>query len=766
MLPSASHLALEDLGWASFQDLAMAYAEDLFGSPVTTFAKVWDGGVDGEQDPFTFEANSTSRKWAIQAKHTTRPSPMSEASLATEFEKLPSLVAEGFDAYLIVTNHTVTRATARAIRSRVLAAGFQACHVHGRSMVVRRIRSSSRLRALAPRVYGVGDLSMILDERRAEQTAALLEASRSDLDRFVVTEPYRTAVRTLRQDGVVVLLGEPAAGKSTIARVLSVAARDTFGAEPYVLHRLDELSWHWNPADPARLFWVDDVFGSTQAEFGAAEAFNRRLSTLATALERGNRFVFTSRTYIWRAVAPQLKLSSVPRFSKGIVEVRVEDFSARDRALILANHVRLGDHPVEWRRRFKDLAPDVARHPRFTPEVARRMGLQAFTANLELSRPALKAFVENPGSYLEELIGGLASSGQAALALLFMHGGELPVSLPRDEALQVVTDAFGVTASQISNELAALDGSLCRRDVEEEEPVWRFRHPSIGEAFATVASRSPVLLDVYLRGAPEERMLNEVICAGVQVDGAIVEVGRNHYDQLINRMKAHQWWRNSRLPRWFLLTRTTPEFRRRYFTSPLAADHPVLTDGRRMEHQTLALMALLKPEGLVDPTYLTYMRGRLRQGLLEMGHPPALSTWARDILGREEFDEILVSVVECLRDDGATYMEYWEPERNSEVSPSDAFRGLIEFTELLEMYIDPEEAAEVLEIVNERVDARVKELDEEAEREEWGRREEEEYHARRAGIAPRSAPVSRPASRLFSPPAPDPVADVFSDIDE
>lgn len=47
MLPSSSPLALEDLGWASFQDLAMAYAEDLFSGPVTTYAKSWDGGVDG-----------------------------------------------------------------------------------------------------------------------------------------------------------------------------------------------------------------------------------------------------------------------------------------------------------------------------------------------------------------------------------------------------------------------------------------------------------------------------------------------------------------------------------------------------------------------------------------------------------------------------------------------------------------------------------------------------------------------------------------------
>jgi hypothetical protein len=147
-------------------------------------------------------------------------------------------------------------------------------------------------------------------------------------------------------------------------------------------------------------------------------------------------------------------------------------------------------------------------------------------------------------------------------------------------------------------------------------------------------------------------------------------------------------------------------------------------------------------------------------------YTPALSRWARDILGHEEFDELLVSVVADLRENGSSYMEYWEPERNSEVSPSDAFRSLIEFAELLEMYIDPEEATEVLEIVNERVDARIRELDEEAEREDWERREEEHYYAQRAGAAPRPATLSRSPPPMFSSPPPDPVSDVFSDLYE
>ena len=47
-------------------------------------------------------------------------------------------------------------------------------HVFGKEFLTRTIRTNARLRALVPRVYGLGDLSVILDERRAAQTEALL----------------------------------------------------------------------------------------------------------------------------------------------------------------------------------------------------------------------------------------------------------------------------------------------------------------------------------------------------------------------------------------------------------------------------------------------------------------------------------------------------------------------------------------------------------------------------------------------------------------
>lgn len=46
---------------------------------------------------------------------------------------------------------------------------------------------------LVPRVYGLGDLSQILDKRAYTQARAILESLREDLAKVVVTDAYRRA---------------------------------------------------------------------------------------------------------------------------------------------------------------------------------------------------------------------------------------------------------------------------------------------------------------------------------------------------------------------------------------------------------------------------------------------------------------------------------------------------------------------------------------------------------------------------------------------
>ncbi|MES2340948.1 MAG: hypothetical protein V4597_04675 [Pseudomonadota bacterium] len=745
----------------------MAYAEDLLETTLVVFGKARDLGSDGQESLFTVGTEASGRP-VVQAKHTSRFEPLTASGFAGELEKLPGLAAQGFGAYLLITNHQISGDTAATLAKQALAAGFATFEIHGRDQLERRIRGSATLRAMVPRLYGIGDLSQILEGRLIDQTEVLLAAAKPDLERFVATDAYRASVRALTDEGVIVLLGAPAAGKSTIAKALSVAAIDTFGATPLMLPSLERLEQHWNPREPARLYWVDDLFGATQARPMAIDDFNRLTPILNAALAQGCRFVFTSRTYIWRSVRAQLKLSATPQLDRAIVEIKVEDYSPRDRAQILYNHVKQGDQSPAWRKRFKQWAPRVAEHPQFSPEVARRFGLAAFAGHLDPTLHAIDTFVSNPGKYLEEVIGGLPSAAQAALALILMSGGAVPISATRDELNALVCEAYGVSPTEVVREMKALEDAFTTRGVEDEEPVWRFRHPTIGEAVATVAAGSPALLDVYLKGASVRRILEEAVCAGVEIEGAIIEIGASRYDALITRLQAGPFL-ESRLLRWFLIAKATPEFRRRYFGQPVAFDHPLIRFDWDTRAQVLAMLAALKDDDLLEPDCLERTRKRIRDGILQNGVADYLSGWSRTLVGPTEFDELVEAAVELLRNGASDYLDYWTPtgDERRENSPHDAFRGLTDFVERLEEVIDPELAAELLETIKEQINERAESIQSELDEEDsWHRQEEEYYRTQNPASSGRQTAPPRAPRAGFADQNPASTADIFSDIDD
>jgi hypothetical protein len=67
----------------------------------------------------------------------------------------------------------------------------------GSTWISDQIRENKRLRMMVPRVYGLGDLSQILDERAYDQAKALLASMREDLSKVVITSAYRRAAEAL-----------------------------------------------------------------------------------------------------------------------------------------------------------------------------------------------------------------------------------------------------------------------------------------------------------------------------------------------------------------------------------------------------------------------------------------------------------------------------------------------------------------------------------------------------------------------------------------
>jgi hypothetical protein len=517
---------LHKLGWHSFQQLCLTISREVFSQTVQTFLDSRDGGRDGAfSGKWSAKGGEDLRgRFVIQCKFTSKTDKALKLSdVADELEKARRLVErKRCDCYLLLTNFNISGIQEERIEDAFLAVGVKQFRSFGAEWINQQIRDRKRLRMLVPRVYGLGDLSQILDGRAYSQARALLDSMREDLSKVVLTGVYDRAVRALEAHGFVLLLGEPASGKTTVAAMLAMAAIDQLRVSTLKLETSEQMIERWNPEDPYQFFWIDDAFGVTQFELPLVLDWNRIFPKVKAMINAGARVVLTSRDYIYKRAKQSLKESAFPLMRESQVVIDVRDITAEERRQILYNHIKLGTQPRTFRSAIKPHLDHVASHPRFAPETARRLGNPIFTRSLDISRTSVTDFVERQEQLLQEVIEGLDNHSQAALALIFMRNGALesPIS-PRsseDSALVRLGTNLGETIAALN----AMQDSLAVQVREDGHAIWRFKHPTVGDAYASIVLKNSELMDIYIEGAPAEELLATVTCGDVGLEGAVV----------------------------------------------------------------------------------------------------------------------------------------------------------------------------------------------------------------------------------------------------
>ncbi|MBL8297751.1 MAG: restriction endonuclease [Rhodanobacteraceae bacterium] len=531
---------LHTLGWSSFQQLCHSLARESLGQTVQSFQDSGDGGRDGAFQG-TWKADGRddlSGSFVLQCKFTSRSGHLLKVSdLTDEVEKVKKLVANGVcDSYVLMTNAGLSGTKEVEIKKLFLNAGVARVLVLGNTWITQQIRENKRLRMMVPRVYGLGDLSQILDERAYSQARAILESMREDLAKVVRTDAYKKAADALDKHGFVLLIGEPAAGKTTIASMLAVAALDQWKAPLLKLDDPSKVVDRWNPDEPSQFFWIDDAFGTTQYEDFLARGWNRVLPQIKPMLRKGAKIVMTSRDYIYNRARPDLKESDFPLLKESQVVIDVHALSAHERRQILYNHLKLGKQPRSFRTEIKPFLDSVADHPRFVPETARRLADPLFTSNLFIEPHYIDHFVEKREQLLQEVLRGLDGSSKAALGLIYMRNDGLasPIELQPSEA-----DALLRLGSDLGRCVAALDalsGSLVLHTHASGDAVWRFKHPTVGDAYAEILVENPEHLGIYVSGSAPERLVNRITCGEVGIEKAVA-VPRALFPMVLDKLE-------------------------------------------------------------------------------------------------------------------------------------------------------------------------------------------------------------------------------------
>lgn len=548
--PGSPRFSLHTLGWRAFQDLCAAVLREVWGQSVTAFADSNDAGRDGAFYGRWVGTNSNGMQdvpdgpYVLQCKHTKHAdSTLAPSVLDEELGKVQGLVRRGLcGTYVLLTNARVTGSSEEEIRNRLRGMGVAHAIVLDGQWLSDIISSHRALRMYVPRVYGLGDLSQILDERAYTQAASLLASSSDQVSTFVPTSSYRKAARALHDFGFVLLLGEPAVGKSTIALMLAVSAADNWGCLTVKARSSDELVSRWNPNEKGQFFWVDDAFGGVRHEEYLTHDWVRDLPQVMTAIKGGARVVLTSRSYIYEEARPFLKTYAYPLLNENQVIVDVASITTDERRKILYNHLSAGDQPGKVLAKMKPHLEAAADVEAFRPETARRLGLQVFTKNMPFTRSGIVSFMGHPQDFLADIYSQLDVSSHAALALVYSVAYDgLSCPLVLNAARRNLLKQADVSLHSAGLALKSLTGTFLRKEADRlGREFWTFKHPTLREGFAAWLADQQHLLPAVVATMDDQTILDhtECRCDGEGSPGTLLIIPPSLYRTVAKRLAA------------------------------------------------------------------------------------------------------------------------------------------------------------------------------------------------------------------------------------
>lgn len=673
---------LHSLGWKAFQNLCATILSEIWGQTIQSFFDSHDGGRDG-----AFYGRWTDNKYeefsgsfTVQCKFTANSNATIKCSeLSDEFEKARRLALKGLaDNYFLFTNAKLTGAQEEKIQEELKKIpGINKCAIYGRERISQIIHESRRLRMLVPRVYGLGDLSQILDERAYEQAREILSSLGDDLNKFIITDAYRQSAKAIVDHGFVLLLGEPMCGKSTIAAALAVGALDEWGCSTIKVRDADDFVKHYNPNEK-QLFWVDDAFGPTQIDWTAAINWSKTFPHINSAIHKGAKVIFTSRTYVYKYAKKYLKESALPVIKESQVVIHVENLSKDEREQILYNHVKLGNQDQTYKKKIKPFLFEVAAHEKFSPEIARRLGNYIFTKDLTISRHELNNFVEKPLDMLCEIIDTMDDASRSALALVFMRGGALPSPLNTTDDEEQAIARLGGTVGDVIKGLSSLNGSFLISSVKDGNYTWHFKHPTIRDAFASIVAASRDLMGIYLAGAPLEKLFSEVSCGDTGVRGVSVVVPASEYHIIVTKIKSFdttKWFNKSALCR-FLSYRCSKEFLIQYLQEFPNFISGLSVSSYMYANSDLDVLSHLHGVGLLSETVRKKTVASIMDLAINIPDSGFLGDDIKSLISKDEMVEILELVKNTLLPNLHEHIDRWRTDYNGEEEPDAYFENL------------------------------------------------------------------------------------------
>ncbi|MGR6545712.1 nSTAND3 domain-containing NTPase [Paenibacillus tundrae] len=419
---------------------------------------------------------------------------------------------------MIITNYSVGGVRIEEIKDQIMKEvnGLKGCEVYGEDWIISTINNNIELKRDIPRMYGIGDMTSILDERVMRSSGELLKHWEENIKTFIPTNNYIKALESLKRNKFLMITGGPQTGKTVIAQNLCLTIIQEDSEYVVLSLKIDNFMKHYNSNDQKRVYFFNDIFGEQSIYNLKVENLSEGFfENLQAAIQNGCYVICTCRDYVFNQVEDNGRIQKSTRSFTEIMDKRytininMDDYTLKEKKRILYRHIKNGDLPKEIKTKIKPFLSQIAAKEEFRPELARRLSNHFYSKSLTFDFNSVNDFFENPIDFLQSVFRELEESEKAAMILILLKNGRLPFTIINKHLDERILKIYDVKPVNITRALKNLKGSLISQDFVAGQTIWTPYHPSMKEALVDYFEQREEMMEIFISLADFETLVHK-----------------------------------------------------------------------------------------------------------------------------------------------------------------------------------------------------------------------------------------------------------------
>lgn len=549
---------LENLHWQEFERVVSFYLKKKIGEGLSIFGGDKDQGRDatfsGIANEYPSKSGPYSGEWIFQVKHrTTRNKSLVDVekellrSLNFELQKIFLKHSFACDIYIYVTNLDISNSF-RPNCEKVFGEFCAKNNVSGVKFGVIEYKdlevflaTHDALKRQFPSLLTFTDLEHAFLKGEATKNEGYIKFAQENIRLFVSTTHYTSAAELLNDNRLLMIVGDPKSGKTSIVQALAVSLLEEGRFKPHFIRTTAELFKiiGYLPADEEALFICDDIFGRHELDSAKLHDWADYFQSVMGLIDENHRFVFTTRKYIYEQFANRTGMRSLfPKESDPARHViKVSRLTKGEREQILEKHLTASDLASDTIKTTLSAKEDILACRDFSPEVIRSLVSLLRTCRTPVEVLAtISTHLEHPDKYVYDFFSQITPDKRLLL---------LSVAVSPSSEADYVEKSFLSLLRECNQQpsvifqtfIDELDGSIIKKIEYLESSEIDYYHPSMFDVIMGICDRDKYYRALILKHVNFD-LLWVLTLRGASSQSNKIQVRSDEFDELLQGLDA------------------------------------------------------------------------------------------------------------------------------------------------------------------------------------------------------------------------------------